>query len=175
MKTENQLSNLSPNALTDAEATLRLIAHLPAPVGLEDRIHAGLQAGLHAQPRLLSWPTASGSGWLHGTALRSAAAAAIVSVVVGGGWSVYSRIQPSQPIHSRVQSIAQPQPPHAAVSAGFSSAGAMRTPKTLVGPAPLHAATTEKLSKATAQSSLHHSKTASADKSTVPSVVSAAK
>jgi hypothetical protein len=55
---------------------------------------------------------------------RSAAAAAIVCVVAGGGWGVYSRVKPADA--PKVVVI-----PRAA--GGFSSAGAMRTPKTVDG------------------------------------------
>ena len=60
--------------------------------------------------------------------MRATAAAAIVFVVAGGGWGVYSRVQPvAQP-----KVIAMPAPINAA--GGFKSAGAMRTPQTLQGP-----------------------------------------
>jgi len=76
----------------EAEATLRLIASLPPPQGLEERLHASL-AEAPRRGRVLAWPAAlnPGSAWM-----RSAAAAAIVSVVVGGGWGVYSRIPHAQ-------------------------------------------------------------------------------
>jgi hypothetical protein len=65
------------------EATLRLIAQLPAPEGLEDRVQAQLRVAPR-RARVLSWPAVlrSDSQWM-----RSAAAAAIVFVVVGGGWA----------------------------------------------------------------------------------------
>ncbi|MGC1462237.1 MAG: hypothetical protein WA802_08550 [Terracidiphilus sp.] len=105
-----------------AEATLRLIARLPAPQGLEERVNAGLRSAPRTG-RVLQWPNAlrPTSSWM-----RGAAAAAIVFVVAGGGWGIYMRVQPSQP--ARVIAM----PPR--VGAGFSSAGAMRTPQTLNGP-----------------------------------------
>jgi len=111
-----------------AEETLRLIAHLPAPQGLEDRVHTGLLSRPRTG-RVLAWPVAPRleSGWM-----RSAAAAAIVFVVAGGGWGVYSRVQ--QPLPARVIAV----PPHVAAPGGFSSAGAMRTPQTLNGPLLAH-------------------------------------
>jgi hypothetical protein len=69
---------------------------------------------------------------MHGTLARSAAAAAIVCVVVGGGWGVYSRVQPAQ----TPKAVAMP--PRVAAPGGFSSAGAMRTPQTLDGPVLAH-------------------------------------
>jgi hypothetical protein len=110
------------------EATLRLIAGLPAPEGLEDRVRAGLAAAPR-RGRVLAWPAALSleSGWM-----RSAAAAAIVFVVAGGGWGVYSRVQRPQP--ARVVVMA----PRGPAQGGFASAGAMRTPQTLNGPVVTH-------------------------------------
>lgn len=124
----------------EAEETLRLIARIPAPAGLEERVQAGLRAArLSAAPgtgsrnaRILSWPV---HPRLESSWMRSAAAAAIVFVVVGGGWGVYSRVQPVQP--ARVIVL----PPRVAAPGGFSSAGAMRTPQTLNGPVVTHPAT----------------------------------
>ena len=62
--------------------------------------------------------------------MRTAAAAAIVFVVAGGGWGVYTH----------VQNVQQSQPakvivvPRGLQPGGFSGAGAMRTPQTLPGP-----------------------------------------
>ena len=107
----------------EAEATLRAIAGLPAPAGLEDRVKARLErqpAGSSA--RVLEWPAGS---WVHSAWMRGAAAAAIVVVVAGGSWGVYSRVQPRQmPIAI----------PHLGGAGGFSSANAVRTPKTLDAP-----------------------------------------
>jgi hypothetical protein len=102
-------------ALT-GEETLRLIANLPAPSGLEDRLHRSLREAPR-KSRVLAWPASS--NWL-----RSAAAAAIVLVVVGGGWGVYSRVQPGQ----------APNPGAVPVRGGFGGAGVVRTPVTLPGP-----------------------------------------
>jgi len=106
------------------EATLRLIARLPAPEGLEDRVQAGLKAAPR-KGRLLAWPVGLGAnnGWM-----RSVAAAAIVFVVAGGGWGIYSRVQPALPASGAVA------PPHLGSQGGFATGGAMRTPQTLVGP-----------------------------------------
>jgi hypothetical protein len=110
------------------EETLRLLAHLSAPEGLEERIETGLRVAQHTatkKARVLRWPVALPleSAWL-----RAVAAAAIVAVAVGGGWSVYSHVRtvPS----ARVTAM----PPHIAPQGGFSNAGAMRTPQTLKGP-----------------------------------------
>jgi hypothetical protein len=59
--------------------------------------------------------------------MRGAAAAAIVFAVAGGGWSIYTRVQPSQPGKVIVM-------PRSGSPGGFSGAGAIRTPETLHGP-----------------------------------------
>jgi hypothetical protein len=60
--------------------------------------------------------------------MRTAAAAAIVFVVAGGGWGVYTRVERGQPTRVIVM------PPRVNSGGGFSGAGAMRTPETLPGP-----------------------------------------
>ena len=64
--------------------------------------------------------------------MRTAAAAAIVFVVAGGGWGIYTRVQHSQPAKVIVM------PPRLPAAGGFSGAGAMRTPQTLPGPTVTH-------------------------------------
>ena len=113
-------------ALTSVEETLRMVARLPAPAGLEDRIHAGLQAYMHAAPRearVLAWPVGLRANQ---DRLRAVAAATLVGVVLGGGWGIYSRVQPTQTAKGIVL------PHHAAAPGGFSNAGAML--QTLNGP-----------------------------------------
>ncbi len=107
------------DAKQDAEATLRLIAALPSPEGLENRVIAGIRSAPRSG-RIFSWPGVlnPAESWL-----RTAAAAAIVFVIVGGGWGVYSRVQPNS-------SAAAPP----VTGAGFSSAGAVRVPQTLPAP-----------------------------------------
>ena len=121
------------------EETLRLIARLSVPEGLEERVQAGLRtaakSSLH-RAWILRWPVALrlDTAWMQNLG-RAAAAAAIVAVVVGGGWGVSSRFQPAQ------SSSAVVVPPHVSSQGGFSSAGAMRTPQTLNGPVVAHPAT----------------------------------
>ena len=112
-----------------AEETLRLIASLPAPEGLEERVHAALLRDPH-RGRVLAWPTPHRpvSAWM-----RTAAAAAIVFVVAGGGWSVYLHVDRGE----SAKTIVVPRVP---ISGGFSSAGAIRTPQTLNGPMVTHPA-----------------------------------
>lgn len=117
--------NPSPNfSQQSADETLRLIASLPAPDGLSDRIHAALRTA----PRnavVLRWPVAISS---HSSFLRGAAAAAIVCVVAGGGWRIYSHV----PAQTSPQIIQMPQ--SGSLSGGFGSAGARHVPDTLNGP-----------------------------------------
>lgn len=124
MNTQNALGTKSisiAEAASDAEATLRLIASLPAPEGLEKRVIAGVRSAPRSG-RLLNWPDLLNptEDWL-----RSAAAAAIVFVIVGGGWGVYSRVQP-------ISAIAPP--PLTGAVGGFSNAGAVRVPQTVPAP-----------------------------------------
>ena len=118
------------------EETLRLVAKLPAPEGLEDRVHARLRTVPHTAG-LLSWPITSPitplMGYrIHSTAFRTAAAAAIVCVVAGGGWQIFSHVQTAPQPNAIVQ------PARIGNSGGFSNAGAMRTPDTLDRPVLKH-------------------------------------
>jgi hypothetical protein len=122
----------SCSAPVDVDATLRLVASLPAPQGLEDRVHAALRSAPRRGARVIQWPGDWPAGFRTDSAwMRSAAAAAIVFVVVGGGWGVYSRVQPPKVIA---------MPSHVGAPGGFSSGGAMRTPQTLNGPVINHPA-----------------------------------
>jgi hypothetical protein len=123
-------------ANAEVDVTLRLIASLPAPEGLEDRVHGALRSG-HVSARgsarvielPVRWKTdGSWSGNRNSPFLRGAAAAAIAFAVVGGGWGVYSRVQTAKviPMPSQQQH-------------GFSNAGAKHTPQTLNGPTIHHA------------------------------------
>jgi hypothetical protein len=127
----------------EAEKTLRLIARLPAPQGLEDRV----QAGLHSAPRggrVFAWPVSQAGGWQAGEWMRAAAAAVIVFVVAGGGWGIYSRVEPGQPGRGMAgPGVTGPRlaGPRLAAPGRFSEGGAVRRPQTLVGPVVSPAAT----------------------------------
>jgi len=122
---QNESNSGAGPAVRAAEASLKLIAGLAAPPGLVERVQAGIMAA-PKRARILEWPKAlrRDSGWM-----RTAAAAAIVFVVAGGGWGVYTRVQPNNVVV---------MPARVSVSGGFSSAGAMRTPQTLQGPVLAH-------------------------------------
>ena len=109
------------------EDTLRLIASLEAPEGLEERIHEALGRERdegRQRVRVLAWPRRlrTDAAWT-----KAAAAAAIVCVVAGGSWGVYSRVE--QP----AKAIAMPA--HMAAPGSFSGADAMRVPEMLNRPA----------------------------------------
>lgn len=116
------------------EETLRMIAILPAPGGLADRVKSGLATAPQAG-RILMWrgPLRPAGGWQYSSFARGAAAAAIVCVVAGGGWQVYSRVQPLAP--ARV--VVSP-PPIAPSGRGFSQSNAAHVPDTVVGPVLRH-------------------------------------
>jgi hypothetical protein len=122
-----------------ADETLRIVAGLPAPSGLEDRVRAALHhaqiddnqrqpdgSGVNRRGRVLAWPSAlkPQTGWM-----RTAAAAAIVFVVAGGGWGVYTRVEQNRPAAKILV-----MPPRLGAPGGFSPVGAVRTPETLTGP-----------------------------------------
>lgn len=113
----------------EAEKTLRLIATLPAPEGIEERVKSRLRAAPR-QARVISWPAASSlrDRWIPTSAIRAAAAAAIVIVVAGGGWEVYSHIRVA------AQPTAVTVPQSISGQSGLSAAGTRRVPQTLEGP-----------------------------------------
>jgi hypothetical protein len=135
MTSRIQNNSLSNQGIHAGEETLRLVASLPAPDGIEERIKARLESAPQ-KSRVLLWPSSreSVSDWVRGKTIRAVAAAAIVFVVVGGGWGVYSRVRPAP------QSNVIVMPPRINGAGGFSSAGAMRTPQSLDGPVVLHPA-----------------------------------
>lgn len=113
----------------EAEKTLRLIATLPAPHGIETRV----KGRLHDAPsrlRVVEWPFSllDGRGRVHGSGARAAAAAAIVLIVAGGGWGVYSRIR----VAPMPTAVVVPQSPNR--TGGFSAAEARRTLQTIDPP-----------------------------------------
>lgn len=124
MNSNPQDPRATASASSPAEETLRLIAKLPAPTGLEERVQTALDAAPR-RGRVLTWPGTlrPESSWM-----RSAAAAAIVFVVAGGGWGVYTRVERNQPAKVIVMPARMPE------SGGFGGAGAIRTPQTLPGP-----------------------------------------
>ncbi len=125
----NTNSNSGADVVRDtgsAEATLRLIASLSAPDGLEHRVITGLHSAPPSR-QIISWPAMlkPTENWF-----RAAAAAAIVFVIAGGGGGIYAHVQPGTTVVA---------PLRVNPSGGFSNAGAIRTPQTV--PAPVVAQT----------------------------------
>lgn len=120
----------SDSLTANATTTLRAVAKLPARAGLEDRLKAALAERLRVgalQPGS-EYGDERPRGWMQSAAMRGLAAAAIVLVVAGGGWS----------IAQFGRQAATPQAvgfPHGSPGGDFSNAGAMRTPRTLIPPA----------------------------------------
>jgi hypothetical protein len=108
-----------------AQETLRLLATLPAPEGLVERVHTGLRVAPRTA-NLLPWPVFL-AGQTTGF-MRGAAAAAIVCVVAGGGWRIYSH-RPLPPSPAVMQ-----MPSAAARPGAFGAAGAKHIPQSLDGP-----------------------------------------
>ena len=129
MNSSTQIDFDRDAAVANAERSLRLIASLPAPLGIEDRVKAGLrETPIHTG--VIAWPLSSqnGSGWSQISYLRAAAAAAIVFVVAGGGWGVHARFRPAP------APTADAVPQRIEGGGGLSAAGAKRTPNTVEGP-----------------------------------------
>ena len=172
---QNQFDGSS--GMGEFEETLRLIARLSAPEGLEERVQVGLRTAASTashRARILRWPVALRleNAWVQNLA-RTAAAAAIVAVVVGGGWGISSRFQPTQPSSA----IAIPQRGAEQIGqGGFSSAGAMRTPQTLNGPVVAHpAAAAPETAKPAGKTQTRHGKPSAAKKGVVQKVAQTAK
>jgi len=113
----------SAQALQQLDATLHMLAKLPVPVGMEDRVFAGVLAAPRGA-RVLHWPRPFYTrDWMRGIA-----AAAIVLAVGGGGWGIYSHVEQNAPAQVEVTPRRIQQP------GAFSSAGVMRRPQTITGP-----------------------------------------
>lgn len=126
--TTSRANDVASGPVSSVQETLRLVATLPAPEGLVERVQQGLRAAPRPA-RLWRFPAPLlPASLLYANALRGAAAAAIVCVVAGGSWRIYSHVQPAP------AAAAVTTPARIGSGGGFSSAGAMRTPDTLNGP-----------------------------------------
>jgi hypothetical protein len=119
---------------SQAEETLRLLAELPPPAYLRDRVHGRLAMEQAKPARRGFW-----SLWMPAQRLQYAAAALLVVAVAGSTWSVY-RAHPQGAAKVGTPTQAAPVLRPAASAGGFGSAGAERVPPTLnpikVPPAP---------------------------------------
>jgi hypothetical protein len=123
----------------EAEETLRLLATLPPPAELTDRVHhrlgLGLGLGLAAEKAAVSrrgfW-----SLWMPAQRFQFAGAAVLVVAVAGSMWGVY-RAHPRAAVQTRTQTGTQaaplvPQSPAQGTAQGsFGAAKAERVPPTL--------------------------------------------
>jgi hypothetical protein len=120
----------------EAEETLRLIAQLPAPESLIDRIHARVR---HQMAVENTTPARRGfwSLWSPGQRLQFAGAAALVLAFAGSMWTINHTHPAGAPTSSVPQAIT---PSQATPNSGFVGAKASRQPATLnpikVPPAP---------------------------------------
>jgi hypothetical protein len=131
----NQNFKQSDSQPTEAEHTLRLLANLPPPEGLTDRVHRRLKAA--PAPGRFSFLT--GRRWTAGglgyssMRLQFAGAALAIVVLAGGTWGVFHLGS-----HGQAGASAQPASNSAnpgGAAGGFSNAKAVRVPPTLK---PLH-------------------------------------
>ena len=116
------------------EDTLRLIASLPAPSGLASRVQAVLRTAPQ-RGRILTGPSPLRPpfGWMYAGWMRGLAAAGIVCVVAGGGWHLYTRVQPSGA--ARIVVIPATGAPG---GSNFSTSGVKRIPQPVDGPVLIH-------------------------------------
>lgn len=111
-----------PQASGDPEATLRLLAQLPPPEGLADRVHRNLAAAPDPAPAPRFW-----SLWLPAHRLQFAGAAVLVTAMAASSWTILESRRPTSP-------AAKTAVPGTAADSGrsaFSSADAERHPATL--------------------------------------------
>jgi hypothetical protein len=108
--------------LPDPELTLRLLAQLPPPDGLADRVHRRLQAA--------PLPASFWSQWMPMRRLQFAGAAAVVLALGFSSWTIYENRQHATHAPAAAQSPA-PQSPAAQPTSGLTPAGAERHPASL--------------------------------------------
>lgn len=126
----NQNPNPMYESQHEAEETLRMVATLPPPAELTDRVHQRLAVEKATARRRGFW-----SLWMPAQRFQFAAAAILVVAVAGSTWSVYHTNRGSK-IVAPVPRVADPS----GIGGGFGTAGAERVPPTLnpikVPPAP---------------------------------------
>ncbi len=123
----------------EVEETLRLVAQLPPPADLTERVHRRLDNARLTSPRRGFW-----SLWMPAQRLQYAGAALLVLAIAGSAWTVRHAgsggAAGSTNGQSPVQPIAQPIVPSASQGAGFGPASSEARPSNLnpikVPPAP---------------------------------------
>lgn len=127
-----------------ADETLRLVAKMRAPEGLEDRVQRRLDAEmLRGEERRHSvW-----SLWMPGRKLQFAGAGLLAVAVAISSWSVYHGQRTAANAGNAAAKQAAPAPAKSAAGSGFTPAGAVAVPHTL---APIHVAPAPKRKPGTA-------------------------
>jgi len=134
--TQNDLNNPNPLPQTvhEAEETLRLLATLPPPTGLEDRVHYRIDAQIRTAEFAPS-PRSIWSLWMPARRLQFAAAAVLVLALAGSTWRAYHTTSGAVAIQPAPQTGSPTTP-----TSNFGTAGAEGHPSTLtpikVPPAP---------------------------------------
>jgi len=117
------------NTETEAEETLRLVAQLPPPQDLTERVHQRLQDAQAIAPRRGFW-----SLWLPAQRLQYAGAALLVLAIAGSAWTARHTGSGTAKGQSPVQPVIQATPQ------GFGPASSEARPSNLkpikVPPAP---------------------------------------
>jgi hypothetical protein len=128
--------NANDESAIEAEQTLRLLAQLPPPAELTDRVHRRLDLALREEAKGTGarfWTLWMPEGWMPARRFQFAAAAVLAVAVAGSTWSVYH-------LHPRGGTSTTPAVLPAAQGGGFGSDNAERHPTTLtpikVPPAP---------------------------------------
>jgi hypothetical protein len=140
----NQNLNPENHSGHEAEETLRLVAQLPPPADLTERVHHRLEVQRLDNARLTSPRRGFWSLWMPAQRLQYAGAALLVLAIAGSAWTVRhagsggaSGSSNGQP---PVQPIARPLVPSASQGAGFGPASSEARPSNLnpikVPPAP---------------------------------------
>ena len=144
----------------EGEETLRLVAQLPPPADLTERVHHRLDHARLTSPRRGFW-----SLWMPAQRLQYAGAALLVLAIAGSAWTVRhagsggaSGSSNGQPA---VQPIARPLAPSASQGAGFGTASSEARPSNLnpikVPPAPKKKPSASRPLKRTAKPSVAQS------------------
>lgn len=113
-------SSTYPQQSGDPEATLRLLAQLPPPNGLADRVHRSLANAPGPSAASGFW-----SLWRPVHRLQFAAAAVLVTAMAASSWTILASRHPATPATKAVAPAPAPQP------SAFSTAGAEHRPSTL--------------------------------------------
>lgn len=115
----------------EPDETLRLMAKMPAPEGLEERVQRRVDAEMlrGEEQRHSVW-----SLWMPRRKLQFAGAAVLAAAVAGSAWSVYHG---QRAAGNAAVKQAAPAPAKSAAGNGFTPAGAVAVPHTL---APIHVA-----------------------------------